>query len=213
MNRIKLFKNIFLSGLVAASLVSCDKSLEKVNENENRATDAPLSAVFNGSMVAIIQANEGENARLACIWSRQFTGTDRQYSAFNAYTITAEDFDWAGFYYAVANLNISISKSDAEGNGFYSGVAKVVKAHQFGTLASLWGDAPFYQSVDLVNFPFPSFDPQTTIYTEVQSLLDEGINDLENGAGTGTDFYFSGDKAAWLKVAHTLKARYYLAYR
>lgn len=210
MIRIKLIKNIILSGLVAASLVSCDKSIEKINENPNRATDAPLTAVFNGSMVAIIQANEGENARLACMWSRQFTGTDRQYSAFNNYTITAEDLDWAGFYYAAANLDITIDKAEAEGNGFYSGVAKIVKAHSYGTLTSLWGNAPYSQAVDLVNFPAPNFDNQSDIYTAVLGLLDAGIDDLTNGVGTGTDFYFSGDKDAWLKVAHTLKARFYL---
>lgn len=213
MKNMKTIKNIFLTGLAAVALISCERSLETINENPNNATDAPLAAVFNGAMVNLIQSHEGENARLACMWSRQFTGTDRQYSAFDIYNITAEDMDWAGFYYTAANLDIVIDKAEAEGNAFYSGVAKIVKAHQYGTLASLWGNVPFTEAVDLVNYPAPNFDPQLSVYAGAQALLDDGINDLTTGVGTlgnGTDFYFAGDKPSWIAVARTLKARFYM---
>lgn len=216
MKKNRLLKNILLSASMVAMFASCDKSLENINVNQNGATDAPLKAVFIGAMVGVIQPQSGENARLACLWSQQFTGSDRQYAGFEKYNINAEDFDWVGYYYAVVQqANIVITKSNAIDNGFYSGVAKIAKAQSFGTLTSLWGNVPFYQAADIENYKAPAFDPQSTVYDEVQKLLSDGIKDLE-GAGTdvfNADFYFKGNKASWIKVAHTLKARYYLHVR
>jgi hypothetical protein len=50
------------------------------------------------------------------------------------------------------------------------------------------------------------------IYAELLTVLDDAIADL-NGAGTGPgdfDLIYGGDKAKWVQVAHTLKARIYL---
>lgn len=207
------FKTLALLAISCISITSCDKSIESVNNNPNRATDAPLSALFNGTMVSIIQPHEGENARLAGMWSQQFSGNDRSYAGLNLYITKGEDFDWGGFYYSIVNLDIIIAKSNAENNDFYSAAAKIVKAHQFGTMTSLWGKIPFSQAGDINQYPNPKFDDQVGVYAGVQQLLDEGISELENGVNTGDDLYFNGDKSAWIKLAHTLKARYYLHVR
>ena len=80
------------------------------------ATDAPLAAVMTATLVGVIQPNSGEDARLAGIWTQQFTGTDRQYSGYDAYNISSADFDWDGPYYSVTQqANISIAKSREAG--------------------------------------------------------------------------------------------------
>jgi len=83
--------------LAALFLGSCSKNrLEVINTDPNSATDAPLNTVLVATLSGLIQPQEGENARLACIFAQQFTGTDRQYSAFNVYEVTAGDIDWDG---------------------------------------------------------------------------------------------------------------------
>ncbi len=61
----------------------------------------------------------------------------------------------------------------------------------------------------------PAFDGQLEVFSSIQTLLDGAISDLTSGVGSGpaqgVDFNFDGDGAAWAAVAHSLKARYYMA--
>lgn len=204
---------IVLCAFFLIATFGCDKTLEDINTNPNGSTDAPLEVVFNGAMVGIIQANEGENARYASVWSGQFSGSGRNGSIFFPQLVKAQNFSWRGFYYSILNLNVSISKAKQDKIGFYEGAAKIVKAHQFATMAALWGDIPFYQAANIDEYLHPSFDPQQSVYNEIQLLLDEGIKDLETKEGEGKDFFYKGNRTAWIKLAHTLKARYYLHIR
>jgi len=193
---------------------SCKKWVEDINESPNNATDAPLAAVMTATLVGVIQPNSGEDARLAGIWTQQFTGTDRQYSGYDAYNISSADFDWDGPYYSVTQqANISIAKSREAGNKYYEGVAIVLKALSFGMTTAAWGDIPYSQANDIVQYPSPSFDGQLDVYAGVQDDLDVAIAALTDGTGGdafGVDFYFAGDQDKWKAVAHTLKARFYM---
>lgn len=210
------FKNIKLGsiGLVAAMIASsCSQDLmTDVNQNPNQANDAPLSTIVTSALAGSIIPIEGENARIAGIWAQNFTGTDRQYSAYDVYGMTASDFHWEHFYYGnIQQANLAINQSGQ--NQFYSGICKVSKANSFGLMTSLWGDIPFTEANDLVNFPNPKFDAQTDVYSGVQTMLDDAISDLTSGNGTddaGVDFFYSGDAAMWVKAANTMKARYYM---
>lgn len=211
-------KNIKIGslGLVAALIASsCSQSMmTDINQNPNQATDAPLSTVVTSALAGSIMPIEGENTRIAGIWSQTFTGTDRQYSAYDVYGVTASDFHWEHFYYGnIQQANIAIAKAEASGNNFYSGICKVSKANSFGLMTSLWGDIPYTEANNLVAFPNPKFDSQTDVYAAVQTTLDEAISELNSGVGTdeqGVDFFFSGSSTNWVKAANTMKARYYM---
>ena len=85
---------------LALSFSSCEDYLE-VNENPNQALDAPAENVITAAMVSAMVAHSGEDARLAGMWTQQFTGVDRQYAAFDVYNVTAADFDWGKYYYCL----------------------------------------------------------------------------------------------------------------
>ena len=212
---MKILKNTTLLLVAFAVLsTSCKKWVEDINVSPNNATDAPLAAVMTAMLVGMIQPNEGEDARLAALWTQQFTGTDRQYSGYDAYNISSADFDWDGPYYSVTQqANICIDKAKEEGNKYYEGVGLVIRSLSFGMTAAGWGDVPYTQANDIVNFQSPMFDGQMDVYAGVQAELDAAIAALTDGAGGdayGVDFYFGGDAAKWIAVAHTLKARFYL---
>jgi starch-binding outer membrane protein, SusD/RagB family len=50
------------------------------------------------------------------------------------------------------------------------------------------------------------------VYAGIQAKLDTAITQLAGTGPTpgGSDLYYGGDKTKWLRLAHTLKARYYL---
>ena len=208
------FKYILFIAFACSILLSgCSDFVEGYEDDPNNANDAPIQAVLNGVFTGMIAGHEGENARLACLWSGQFTGSDRQYSSYNVYNISAEDFQWDPYYLTVENAEIVIEKAAVTNNLLASGIAKIMKAHSMGMVTSLWGNIPFSQAAQFPEVQDPVFDNQMDVYDGVQSLLDEGIADLKdspsNAVIAGADFFFNGDAASWIAVANTLKARFY----
>lgn len=215
MNDIMTIKNIFSFLLVFALLAfsACSDFVDSYQEDPNNAADAPIEAVLNAAFVGTIIAHEGEDARLACMWSRQFTGSDRQYAALEVYTVNAENFDWDKYYLVAENSKIVIEKSAETNDKLASGIARTLQAHSYGMMASMWGDIPYAQANKFLEFPDPAYDPQPQVYADVQTLLDQAIADLSgnpSSASASLDFYFSGDATKWSQAASTLKARFAL---
>lgn len=207
-------KNIFsfLLGSALLSLSACSDFVDSYQEDPNNAANAPIDAVLNAAFTGTIIAHEGEDARLACLWSRQFTGSDRQYAALEIYSVNAENFDWDKFYLVAENSKIVIEKAAETNDKLASGIARTLQAHSYGMVASAWGDIPYTQANKFLEFPDPAYDPQLQVYTDVQSLLDQAIADFSgsssNPAIAGKDFYFGGDATKWSQAASTLKARF-----
>lgn len=212
-NKMKTNK-FFALGLcaLALSFSSCEDYLD-INESPNQAPDAPVGNVLTAAMTSVMINHSGEDARLAAIWSQQFSGVELQYQSFDLYNITSGDFDWGKHYYGVIEqCNVVIEKASITSNNFHLGVAKTLKAHAFGTMASLYGDIPFTEANQFPAIENPKFDNQTDVYTSVQILLDEAINNLQNSTGNpvAADLFYDGDASQWIKLANSLKARYFL---
>lgn len=208
-------KNIFSFLLVFALLAfsACSDFVDSYQEDPNNAADAPIEAVLNAAFVGTIIAHEGEDARLACMWSRQFTGSDRQYAALEVYTVNAENFDWDKYYLVAENSKIVIEKAAETNDKLASGIARTLQAHSYGMMASMWGDIPYTEANKFLEFPDPVYDPQPQVYADVQTLLDQAIADLSgnpSSASASLDFYFGGDATKWSQAASTLKARFAL---
>ncbi len=213
--QIMKLKIFFLSAVLAAfGQFGCKDFVDGINEDPNNAPDASLDVVLQAAMVSTIVVHEGEDARLAALWARQFTGSDRQYSGYEIYNVVSNDWNWDKNYIIIKNADIVIEKAAVENNKLASGIAKVLKAHTFGKMTSLWGDVPFSEAAKFPEITDPKFDDQMAVYQGIQQLLDEAVSDLSGGptnaAVAAKDFFFGGDAAAWEAVANTLKARFYL---
>jgi hypothetical protein len=211
-------KKIFniLSLATVLFVASCSKSVEDVNISPNSPTDAPSDLLLNGAQVSSIVFYEGEWARLSGMWSQSFTGMDRQYVSLNNYTTTSGDYDatWSTAYRGViAPCSIIISKETVNNNKLMIGIAQVMQAQAFGTLADLFGDVPFSEAANPSKYPHPKFDKQLDVYAGVQLLLDDAISNISSGIGVSPgskDIFYGGDGDKWIAAAHTLKARFYL---
>lgn len=216
MKVIMTIKNIFsfLLGLTLLSISACSDFVDSFQEDPNNAAEAPIDAVLNAAFTGAIIAHEGEDARLACMWSRQFTGSDRQYAALEIYTVNAENFDWDKYYLVGENCKIVIEKAAETNDKLASGIARTLQAHSYGMVASMWGDIPYTQANKFLEFPDPVYDPQPQVYDDVQVLLDQALADFSGSSSSpaiaAKDFYFGGDATKWSQVASTLKARFAL---
>ena len=211
-------KKIFSISILATILIvsSCKKGIEGINVSPNSPTDAPSDLLLNGAQVSSIVFYEGEWARLTGMWSQSFTGADRQYISLNNYTTTSGDYDatWSTAYRGViAPCKQIIAKSLPSNNKLMIGIAQVMQAQAFGTLADLFGDIPFSHAGNPEQYPTPSFDKQVDVYAGVQTLLDEAIVNRTSGVGVSPgskDIFYGGDGDKWAAAAHTLKARFFL---
>jgi hypothetical protein len=207
--------NKFLIGLSIIFLASCDAFVEKVDEfDPTNPRDASVDQMLVAAQVNYIGFNEGDLTRISGIWAGQFAGVDRQYTSYQVYNHSAGDFDatWATLYSGVIQQCRIIEKKSTElNNKTMLGIAQVVEAHAVGTATSLWGDIPFTQAANIVEFSNPAYEGQAQVYASVQTLLDNAITNLNANLGTApTDVFFGGSRAAWIAVANTVKAKFYL---
>lgn len=181
-------------------------------------TESDAKNLFQGVLLANQFFQTSSNTRDVMIWLNQANGENRQYVSLNDWNLsTASTFDdsWNQAYVnCITNAKITAEKATKELNPRLVGAAQVIEAHCMGTITSLWGDAP-YSELDITGKNLtPKYDSQTAIYASLQSLLDKAIVNLRATTGKGIpsdkDLYYSGSAAKWLKLAYSLKSRYYL---
>lgn len=202
--------------LIAASIFSCTSYVDDMNVDPDSLTDSDATNLLQGILLANQFFQTSSTTRSAMIWLNQANGENRQYVSLNNWNnSTASEFDdsWNTAYVnCITQAKIAQAKADAEANPMIKGVAQVIEAHCMGTVTSLWGDAP-YSEIDITgNNLTPKFDSQASIYTSLQILLTKAIANL-NSTGfipTTADLYYGGDKDKWIKLAYSLKARFYL---
>lgn len=212
-----------LGAVLALGSVGCNDYLKGTNLNgdPNNPTpqDATIDQLFVAAQTSLTGQMTGELARTACMFAQQCAGVDRQYAGIATYQLDAGMFSatFDRFYTGGGLTDLRIiqqrAASAAVPDSIYVGIAKVMEAWQIGTAADLWGDVPYREAVQPATFPTPQYDPQLQVYADLQAVLDDAITNLNGSTGSGpgpNDLVYGGNKAKWLQLAHTLKARFYL---
>jgi hypothetical protein len=209
--------NILLVLLTMFSgLASCN--LSETNVNPNDPTDVPLETLLPPTIHHTNRLHGGNAAVISGIFSKYFIGLESQAIPIQRYLIDEAllmNPIWQDFYnLPLHTCKIIMEKAENQESPHYAGVAKVLLALNLGTVTSLWGNVPFQQAGNASEFPHPAYDGQESLYAAIQSLLDEAILDLSEPfsvfAPGSDDVIFQGDLYKWMRVAHTLKARYYM---
>jgi hypothetical protein len=123
---------------------------------------------------------------------------------------------WSSVYlYTLPNVETIKEKADEIGAIHYSAVADILTAVNLGIATDTWNNIPYTEATNGQDNLFPDFDTQESIYTEIFTLLDTAIAQLQQTDDSGTylgtdDLIYAGDTDKWLRAAYTLKARYQL---
>jgi hypothetical protein len=215
-------KNIFIKTaslcFLLTTLFSCTDLVNDSNIDPDNIIDSDASNMFQGVLLANQFFQTSSCARDAMIWLNQGNGEDRQYVALNNWNnVTASEFDdnWNTAYVnCITQAKITEAKAENEANPNLKGAAQVIEAHCIGTVTSLWGDVP-YSEIDITGKNLtPKYDAQADVYASIQKLLDDAIVNLSETTGKGIpatkDIYYAGDAEKWIKLAYSLKAKFYL---
>ena len=203
-------------------MAGCDSFLtgNTLSDNPNLPTAASIQQLFVGVQAGQFAFEEGTVAMMMCEWvqacsagNSRFVQQAAQYNFGEGSNIGANSGDWTSVYAGGGLIDIKQVEADAQATGDSSwlGVAKIWEALTMGTTSAMWGDVPYSEAVS--GSTSPALDRRFVILANLQTVLDQAIAELTNGAGAGpgaADLVLNGNKAAWIRVAWTLKARFYM---
>lgn len=193
--------------IVVLSTSSCKDLTEGFNDNPNAFTDVPANLVIGQLELQTALILNGQPARFAGIFTDQFTGADRQYIAYNNYTVIGSDFDdtWDRIYNIRAQAKIIEERSTDK---IIIGRAQILEAIALAEGAALFGDIPYSEANQPGEFPNPKYDSQDQVMGSVQTILDAALVNVGTANIQGSVFVNNG--TPYSRIIHSLKARYYL---
>lgn len=216
MKALKITLKAFVFGFAMMTAASCSERLDELNQNPNGID--PAVANPNQLMPTVMTAAAREYLGLGygdIGGTVQYTQKDGWYTGHNHYDWSPRD--WTGWYNMLRNNEFLRSRSVELGYKFHEGVSYAMRGFIYGTIADLWGDAPYSDAVkgNLSNeYLKPKFDSQEAIYDFVIEDLKTAAALFASGDKTGLandyDTYFAGDTQKWQKFANTLLLRYYM---
>lgn len=201
------------------SLTSCKKWIDTdINVDPNNPTDVPVSLLLPSVEAEMAYTFMGNDAvRPTNMWLQYFNGWARQSLTQGRYVYKSSDVNnlWSAAYQSnLMDLKQMIDKAEANNSPHYAGVAKVLTAWDLGFLTDLFGDIPYSEAFQGNDALQPAYDTQESIYTTIQSLLDDAITDLAAEESLespgGEDIFYGGNLDNWTKLAWSLKARFAL---
>lgn len=209
---MKKYIRKFIYLALVLCFVNCEPYLD-INEDPNVAIDVPSELLLKGMILADTQIQSGHLMRISQFWTGQMMGIANLYDRINDYIISPEEGNdmWAFMYNGIMTQN-DIIQANSEDN-LVKGIANVIEAHGMGSMASMFGDVPYSEVGSAED---AAFDGQLAIYQAAQTLLTDAIAQLALVPSTrrfSEDILLNGNPTAWIQVANTLKARYYLATR
>jgi hypothetical protein len=219
---MKKYISILSMLLLMLFTFSCsDEIMDEIDTDPNNPADVPISMLMSGTTVATPYWVTGTDlAWFSSVFVEQTAGAHGQMrDADRRANINSQlgENSWAFFIYPslLPDLKIIIEKGSEggseEGKWIDVGIAKILQSYTFLTLSDTWGRIPYSEATMGSENRKPAYDAQQSIYSGVQSRLDEAIADLQKdhiSTTGGEDYIYGGDPDAWIKAAYSLKARF-----
>ncbi len=201
-------KHLMFLLVLAFAFSSCQEYLD-VNDDPNRVQDVP----FENLLPTVIERASAAHYSVA-----RSSGVVTQQIGFNTGTypkIIGSSAAWESTYLHVfPNCVELIDKATALDAWHYVGIAQILMAENLGLLTDSWESVPYSEALKSTNNLTPAYDSQTALYRDINSLLDDAIANLNKTSAYKVseegDLIYKGNIEKWLRVAHTLKARYAL---
>jgi len=216
---VKTFTLLATASLVIVGTTGCSNFLTggELSNNPNVATTATAQNLFVGTQSALWTELGSDMSRITMIWGQHLTGNNQQYVNIDQYGNTDQNTN--GFHQALyitgglVDLRKLRAAAITNGDSLFLGIAQVQEAWLMGTGADLFGDLVYSQA--LQGEPNPTLDTQETVYAHVLALLDTAIANMAATSGSNVgpgsaDLAYGGDATKWTRLAHTLKARFYM---
>lgn len=224
-NIIRLLTVAVVLGLVSEG---CSKNDFNINSNPNTPTVTntpfrfllPTAQVSTASRVAT--SWRWLNSYLG-YWAR--SGTYAPNADEESYNLTTnfQSGIFNGFYDTQNDFQLLQQGAVAANAGFYEGIARIMKSHNFAILVDLYNNIPYSQALKGAANTTPSYDKGADIYKSLLNQIDSGmasikaatielnptiaVDDVMFGNKLFPATSFSAQQLRWTKFGNTLKLR------
>lgn len=216
---MKTYLQFLAAAACVTSLTACEfLTGGELSTNPNVASSVTAQNLFIGTQVALWNELGGDMSRVTSIWAQHLTGALQQYQSVNDYEVSEQTTN--GFHqglYIVGGLGdmrTLESKTRDLHDSLFLGIAQVQEAWMMGEGADLFGDLVYSQA--LTGAANPPLDSQRVVYAHVLALLDTAITNMSAtgptnvGPGTADLSPYAGSGTQWIRLAHTLRARFFM---
>jgi hypothetical protein len=207
-----------LAMLVISAGTGCKKTDFNINKNPNQATDSTVSydvilpAALNATGAAV-GLQYGFLQNWMGYWARSGTYAPDVIEETYQITTTFGTGIWNSYYDNLFDYQTMEIKAEKAGADFYTGIARIMKAHNYQMLVDVYGNIPYSEALKGNALPTPKYEKGIDIYKDLLRQIDAGIElikdaDVSLNKDIATnDIMFAGDKTRWVKFANTLKLR------
>jgi len=211
---MKKILNYILPAVFLLSVVSCDKGLEELNENQTSPTTLDPALLLNN---AIINTSFPVRSLIFDI------GIVQQMVTPNGGVLAGANFNqdsrdatnqaiWSAYYQNVIKNTRDViikTRDDPARSNLYN-MARIFQAFAFMILTDEYGDIPYTEGgagyPDLIFFP--KYDAQQDIYPDIIKELTQAAAVLDAaGKIESADVLYAGDIVKWKKFAYSLLLR------
>lgn len=207
-----MFKNmklrIFLLLIITGVFTSCENYLD-VNTDPNNPTTVPVKGLM--SVVSVRTASNTASMGYHTSYFVQYLAGPNAGGNTDTHQEINANGTWVAIYNVMSNLSDLELMAEEQEAPNYVGAAKILKAINLALLVDAWNSVP-YSDAFFVQTIKPTYDDGQQLYTEIFTLLTEGISQLQQSNTTlimgSDDFMFGGNLSKWIKTAHALRARY-----
>ena len=219
---LRSIRRLAPSAALAATLLAgaaCNDFLTggELDRDPNRPLAVTASQLFVGVQSNLWALLSSDPTRIAGLWTQQFEGGNIQY--IDIYNYGRDESTTNAFYQSLyiggglPDVRELQRLTRAAGDSLFTGIGQIQEALLIGTGADIFGDIVYTQA--LSGTPNPALDSQLAVYDSALALLTRGIANVTStnakNVGPGTaDLAYGGDGERWARLAHTLKARFYL---
>lgn len=210
MNKLR---NIIIALAVVFGVVSCDQfDLDRQDDPNQAGLDA-ASVDFYFNNIQVDMGSFSVNLANRTMPATRMTAMTGGNIYDNAWSPTTFNGTWFTAYSGILqDMNAMLPLAEEQGLTTHTGATKIMKAYVLMSLVDLFGNVPYTEALQGLPVPSPNADTDESVYSAALALLNEALADLSIAASAAptNDLFYDGDADQWIKVANSMKMKYYL---
>jgi len=228
---MKHFKNILIAALGSTLILSCNKTIDKLQADPNNPTSVlpnlTLGSILtdmSGTVTNASASGAGSGTPVGTLgginswdavhrWNQYYCSNYNYYST-NTYLWQNGPFDGYLVLKNVAQMDSSALHSGQSAVNAFEAVGRFVRAFYYYNMTCMMGDIPQGQDLQAFVNPTPAYTPQKQVFQYILNSLDSANNELttlinadDKTLSPTQDIYYNGDLTKWQKLVNSFRLR------
>lgn len=208
---------LVLAGVLLLTFIGCQKVTD-LNIDPNNPTAVPAENLLTAAQFNLANTmwSRGLNGEWSMLMVQHWA--QNEYCEESRYSVDGNNFNaqWVEIYADVLKELQTTTTLVSANEGLPAavrtnqlGVVSILEVYANHLLTDLYGDMPYSQALDPVEYPNPGYDKQADIYSGLVAKLQAALASLDVGSESfaSGDVIYGGDVGLWEKFGNSLLLR------